>query len=228
MLAYGSIVTALYHRDKTGEGQLIDSSLLDGQVAAMSYHATGYIGTGVEPHRLGSGHPSLVPYQSFQASDGYFILGVANPNLWERFCNAIGHPELKDDPKYATNPDRVAHRSELVDLLNSVFAHNTSGHWVKVIDEAGVPVGPINKTSDVVADEQVNARNMFLEIEHPRVPDLRVPNSPLKLTGTPAKLRRPPPLLGQHNEEVLKELGYDVDAFHELTKSGAVGNSVSE
>ena len=142
MLAFGSIVTALYHRDQTGEGQLIDAALLDGQVAAMSYHATGYIGTGVEPHRLGSGHPSLVPYQSFPASDGYFILGVANPNLWERFCHAIGHPELKDDPKFATNPDRVAHRAEMIDLLNGVFATNTVAHWVKVIDDAGVPRGP--------------------------------------------------------------------------------------
>ena len=170
MMAFGSIVTALYHRDQTGEGQLIDAALLDGQVAAMSYHATGYIGTGVEPHRLGSGHPSLVPYQSFPASDGYFILGVANPNLWERFCHAIGHPELKDDPKFATNPDRVAHRAEMIDLLNGVFATNTVAHWVKVIDDAGVPVGPINKTSDVVADAQVKARDMFLPIDHPQCP----------------------------------------------------------
>lgn len=228
MLAYGSIVTALYHRDKTGEGQLIDTALLDGQVAAMSYHATGFIGTGIEPHRLGSGHPSLVPYQSFQAADGFFILGVANPNLWERFCNAIGHPDLKDDPKFATNPDRVAHRTEMVDLLNSIFATNTVAHWVKVIDEAGVPVGPINKTSDVVADEQVKAREMFLEINHPKVPDLRVPNSPIKLQGTPAELRRAPPALGEHNEEVLAELGYDSEAFAKMLESGAVGEPGKE
>ena len=225
MLAFGSIVTALYHRDQTGEGQLIDAALLDGQVAAMSYHATGYIGTGVEPHRLGSGHPSLVPYQSFPASDGYFILGVANPNLWERFCHAIGHPELKDDPKFATNPDRVAHRAEMIDLLNGVFATNTVAHWVKVIDDAGVPVGPINKTSDVVADAQVKARDMFLPIDHPNVPDLRVPNSPIKLQGTPARLRRPPPLLGQHNDEVLAELGYAAADIAVLKNAGVIGRT---
>ena len=225
MLAFGSIVTALYHRDQTGEGQLIDAALLDGQVAAMSYHATGYIGTGVEPHRLGSGHPSLVPYQSFPASDGYFILGVANPNLWERFCHAIGHPELKDDPKFATNPDRVAHRAEMIDLLNGIFATNTVAHWVKVIDDAGVPVGPINKTSDVVADAQVKARDMFLPIDHPNVPDLRVPNSPIKLQATPARLRRPPPLLGQHNDEVLAELGYAAADIAVLKNAGVIGRS---
>lgn len=228
MLAYGSIVTALYHRDRTGEGQLIDTALLDGQVAAMSYHATGYIGTGVEPHRLGSGHPSLVPYQSFPAADGYFILGVANPNLWERFCHAIGHPELQDDPRFATNPDRVANRAAMVELLNGIFAGNTVAHWVNAIDAAGVPVGPINKTSDVVADAQVNARNMFLAIDHPRVPDLRVPNSPIKLQGTPAQLRRSPPLLGQHNDEVLAELGYDAAAIAALQDDGAVGRPATE
>ena len=228
MLAYGSIVTALYHRDKTGEGQLIDTALLDGQVAAMSYHATGYIGTGVEPHRLGSGHPSLVPYQSFQASDGFFHPRRRQPQPVGAVLQRHRPPRPERRPQVATNPDRVAHRAEMVDLLNSIFATNTVDHWVKVIDEAGVPVGPINKTSDVVADEQVKAREMFLEINHPKVPDLRVPNSPIKLRGTPAELRRAPPALGEHNEEVLAELGYDSQEFAKLLESGAVGEPGKE
>ena len=114
MMAYGSVMTALYHRDKTGEGQWIEAALLDGQVAAMSYHGTGYLGTGVEPQRMGSGHPSLVPYQSFPAADGYFILGCANQGLWERMCQAIDRPDLTQDPRFITNTERVAHRSEVL------------------------------------------------------------------------------------------------------------------
>ena len=223
MMAYGSILTALRHRDRTGEGQWIDSSLLDGQVAAMSYHATGYIGTGVEPHRLGSGHPSLVPYQSFPASDGFFILACANDGLWERACRAVGLDDLPEDPRFKTNTDRVAHRAECIDIFSRLFETDTVAHWVEVISAAGVPCGPINKVSDVVNDAQVNSRNMIAEIPHPRVPDLRVPASPLKLNETPPSIRRPPPGLGQDNEGVLAELGYDADSIADFRQRGVIG-----
>ena len=223
MLAYGSILTALRHKDQTGLGQWIDTSLLDGQVATMSYHATGYMGTGVEPHRLGSGHPSLVPYQSFPASDGYFILACANDGLWERTCRAVGRAELLDDPRFKTNTDRVAHRAECVEIFSTLFQTDTVAHWVKLISAAGVPCGPINRVSDVVNDSQVLARNMIADMPHPNVPDLRVPGSPIKLTETPASIRRPPPGLGQDNEDILSELGFDSDRVADLKRRGVVG-----
>jgi crotonobetainyl-CoA:carnitine CoA-transferase CaiB-like acyl-CoA transferase len=223
MMAYGSIVTALYHREQTGQGQQIEAALLDGQVAAMSYHATAYFATGVAPHRMGSGHPSLVPYQSFPASDGFFILGVANEGLWRRFCQAIERPDLMEDPRFSTNDDRVAHRTECVDALSQIFRTRTVAEWVEVISAAGVPCGPINRVSDVVNDPQVLARNMMADIPHPNVPDLKVPNSPLKLAETPAAIRRSPPLLGQHNEEVLAELGYTLEQVADLRKKGVIG-----
>ncbi|PKB80889.1 MAG: formyl-CoA transferase [SAR202 cluster bacterium Io17-Chloro-G9] len=224
MMAYGSILTALRHRDSTGQGQWIDTSLLDGQVATMSYHATGYLGTGVEPHRLGSGHPSLVPYQSFPASDGYFILACANDGLWERACRAIGRGDLLDDPRFKTNTDRVAHRGECVEIFNQTFQTGTVAHWVELISGAGVPCGPINRVSDVVNDPQVKARNMLAEIPHPKVPDLRVPASPLKLTETPPAIRRAPPALGQDNQEILTEVGYDAAGIAGLRDRGVIGS----
>ncbi len=224
MMAFGSVVTALRHRDRTGEGQWVEASLLDGQVATLSYHATGYMGTGVEPHRMGSGHPSLVPYQSFPASDGFFILGCGNQGLWERTCRAIERTDLLEDPRFFTNTARVEHRGECVAILSEVFKSKSVEHWVKLISDAGIPCGPINRVSDVVSNPQVLARNMVADIPHPNVQELRVPNSPLKLAATPPSVRRPPPLLGQHNEEILSELGYSLEDVTRLRSDGVIGS----
>ena len=224
MMAYGTILTALRQRDQTGKGQWVESALLDGQVAALSYHATGFMGTGVEPKRMGSGHPSLVPYQSFSASDGQFIIGCANQGLWERMCRAIGQDAMLDDPRYTTNTDRVEHRAECVGELSALFAQKTTAHWVDLIVEAGVPCGPINTVADVVSNPQVLARNMTAEVDHPNIPNLKFPGSPLKLTDSPATIRRVPPMLGQHNEEILEEAGYSPEKIADLKERGVLGS----
>ena len=223
MMAYGSIMTALYHREQTGQGQWVEAALLDGQVAALSYHAAAYLATQNEPQRMGSGHPSLVPYQSFPATDGFFIVGVANQGLWQRFCNALERPDLLEDPRFITNDDRVAHRAECIETLSEIFRTRTVAHWVEIISDAGVPCGPINRVSEVVQDPQVLARSMMVDIPHPKVPGLRVTGSPLKLSETPPSVRHHPPLLGQHNEEVLLELGYDAPEIAHLLEKGVIG-----
>ena len=224
MMAYGTILTALRQRDQTGKGQWVESALLDGQVAALSYHATGFMGTGVEPKRMGSGHPSLVPYQSFSGSDGQFIVGCANQGLWERMCRAIGKDAMLEDARYTTNTDRVEHRADCVGELSALFSQETTSHWVGLIVEAGVPCGPINTVSDVVSNPQVLARNMIAEVDHPKVPNLRFPASPLKLTDSPATIRRVPPLLGQHNEEILEEAGYSPEKIADLKERGVLSS----
>ena len=224
MMAYGTVLTALRQRDQTGKGQWVEAALLDGQVAALSYHATGFMSTGVEPTRMGSGHPSLVPYQSFSSSNGQFIIGCANQGLWERMCQAIGQESMLDDPRYTTNTDRVEHRAECVGTLDELFKQNTTDHWVGLIVEAGVPCGPINTVSEVVSNPQVLARNMIAKVQHPNVPNLRFPNSPLKLTDSPSTIRRVPPLLGQHNEEVLAEAGYSPEKIADLKDRGVISS----
>ena len=173
-------------------------------------------------------HVKNLPYQSFPASDGYFILGCGNQGLWERMCHAINRPDLLQDSRFSTNTDRVEHRAECIETLSEVFRSKTMAEWVEIISEAGVPCGPINRVSDVVNDPQVKARNMIVDMPHPKVPDLRVPNSPLKLEETPSSIRRAPPMLGEHNEEILTESGYNASQIAQLRESGVIGGLIDE
>jgi formyl-CoA transferase/CoA:oxalate CoA-transferase len=209
-------------RDRTGDGQLVDVAMLDSQVAWMTYQAGAYFATGRNPRRLGSAHPSLVPYQAFRTSDGFVNVAVGSEGIWSRFVAAIGAPHLAEDARFRTNPDRVAHRDALIPLLEPIFALRATAEWSAAFEEAGVPAGPIYLMSDLFADPQVRHREMVLEVDHPRAGRIRQTGVPVKLSSTPGRIASPPPLLGQHTQAILKELGYDTAAVAALKTAGAL------
>ena len=219
MFATTAILAALRARDHTGEGQLVDISLLDTQVALLVNVASNYLVGGIEPRRLGNAHPNIAPYEAFRACDRWFVLAAGNERLWRMLCDAIGRPDLKDDPRFVTNGARVSNRADLVAALGEVFATRNADEWLANLQEAGIPCGPINAVPDVFAHPQVRARDLALESEHPTAGPVRFTGFPYKLSQTPAEVRRPPPTLGQHTEEVLVNLlGYsaeDVTTFRE-------------
>lgn len=221
-VAYGGIMTALYQREKTGKGQYVEASLLEGMVSAASYHVVNYLGTGNVPGPLGQGHPALAPYQMFRTQDGRVMLGAANDGLWQRFCDAIERPDLTADPRFRTNLDRVKHRSDLIAILEDLFQTKTTAAWVTLLEGAGIPNSPVNTIADLVKDPQVAYREMLVDVPHPTVSGLRAPASPMKLSDGPTSTRRHPPANGEHTEEILLELGYSKSDITSLESAGAV------
>lgn len=204
-----AIMAALNHRGKTGEGQYIDISMLDAQVAWLTYQAAFFFANGEAPKRMGAAHPTLVPYQAFMCKDGKYInVAVGSERIWERFCQGMEREDLKDHPDYTTNSVRVNNRGAMVSMLQEIFLTRPVAEWVKDLQAANVPCGPINDLADVFADPQVLARNMYLEMAHPTLGSIKQTGLPIKFSLTPGGLDRHPPLLGEHNQEILKSLGY--------------------
>jgi crotonobetainyl-CoA:carnitine CoA-transferase CaiB-like acyl-CoA transferase len=222
MWAAIGILAALHARDSTGHGDWIDISLLDGQIAWLTYLAGGYFASGEVPRRYGSAHPSIVPYQALRTGDGHLMVAVGNDTLWQRFAPLLGVPALADDPRFATNPDRVAHRAELITLIEAALAARGSADWAEILSRAGIPAGAINTIDAALAHPQVLARDMVLTVEHPTAGTLRMAGSPIKLSQHTTAARRPPPLLGEHTDEVLGELGYSATDIAALRDSGVV------
>ncbi len=218
--AYG-ILSALRVRDRTDLGQWVDVALLDGQVAWMTYVAANYFATEEDPPRAGQAHPNLVPYQPFATRDGFVNVAVGSEGLWQRFCEAMELP-LAADPRFATNAARVAHRQELLDVLTPVFAGRTTAEWVSRLLEAGVPAGPIYRMSEVMTDPQVLHREMVVPLDHPRAGRITVNGTPVKLSETPGRVRTPPPVLGEHTEEVLRTLGLREADIKALRAEGVI------
>ncbi len=222
MWAAIGILSALHARAATGRGDWIDISLLDGQIAWLTYLAGGYFATGEVPRRYGSAHPSIVPYQALRTADGYLMVAVGNDVLWQRFAPLIGRPELAADPRFATNPDRVANRTELLVLIEVALAARGSAEWAAELSHAGIPAGAINTIDKALVHPQVQARDMVLSTDHPTAGTLRMTGSPIKLTTHTTTVRRPPPLLGEHTDAVLGELGFSTADIDVLRHDGVI------
>jgi crotonobetainyl-CoA:carnitine CoA-transferase CaiB-like acyl-CoA transferase len=222
MYAVTAILAALRHRDRTGQGQAIDMSLLDTQVAMLANLGAGYLTTGVAPQRAGNAHQNIVPYQVFEVADGHLIVAVGNDAQFARFCAVAGCSELAADDRFARNADRVRHRAVLVPLLAARLKLRARADWLVALEAAKVPCGPINDLAEVFADPQVRERAMTVELAHPLAGSVRLVASPMKLAATPVQYRRAPPLLGADSDEVLAEFGFDAQAIAALRGAGAI------
>ncbi|MBI3456838.1 MAG: CoA transferase [Candidatus Rokubacteria bacterium] len=221
MWAAIGILLALRARDRTGEGQQVDTSLFEVPVAWSVWHAARYFATSEVVGRLGSAHPSGAPYQAFQGADGAWFVLAGNPqHLWQRLCRLIERDDLLADPRFQTNADRVAHMNALEAELEVAFRRRPAAQWIAALEAAGIPAGPVNRLDQVFAGPQVAARQMVLELEHPTVGRHRVLGIPVKLSATPGAVRAPAPRLGQHTEEVLRDLGFTAEETRALQARG--------
>lgn len=200
------ILAALQRASRTGEGQQIDISMLDCQVALLENALARYAVSGEVPQPLGSRHPAITPFQFFAVSDGHIVLAAGNDGLWRKLCTALGLLDLIEDSRFADNALRTENHAALEPLLAEVLADKTVAEWCEVLVQAGVPSGPLCDVGEVFNDEQIAAREMIVEIDHPIAGRQAMPNSPLKFSQTPIQLQRPAPLLGQHTEEVLRDM----------------------
>ncbi len=214
-----AITAALFAREKIGVGQRIDTSLLEAEVASLINVGSNYLVGGKIPTRWGNAHPNIVPYQNFKTSDGYLVIGVASEVIWKRFCQAIGRNDLTDDSRFANNSKRVENRAELIARLSEMFLQRNNDSWFKLLTEAEVPCAPVQSIDQVFQAPQVLHRDMLMEVEHPTAGKVRMAGIPVKFSVTPASVRMPPPLLGEHNSEILENwLGMSTDAIEKLKR----------
>ena len=206
MYASVAICAALAHRAKSGQGQHLDLALLDSLVAVLANQGANYLATGTPPGRLGNDHPNIAPYQVLPTADGSFIVACGNDNLFGKFSQVIGRPELAADARFATNGKRVANRAELTRIISEITAKRGMRHWLDALEGAGVPCGPINDLKQVFEEPQAVARGLRMELPHPTAGKVALTRSPMRFSETPVQHEMPPPTLGQHTDEVLKNL----------------------
>jgi len=223
LLAAVGTLMALQERQRTGRGQRVDTSLLEGQMAMLSYHLTAFFASGLVPQPTGSGSGVGVPYQAFQAADDWIVIAVFNDRMWRDFCAAVGRADWAADPRYATAERRDRHRAELVAAIGALLAGDSVEAWQGRLTAAGVPCSRVNRLDRLVEEAQVKARDMVVEVAVPGSGPVRMAGLPLKFDRTPGAIDRPPPRLGEHSAEVLRRLGYSAAEIGALAASGAVG-----
>ena len=217
------ILSALRHRDQTGEGQLIDVGMLDCQVAILENAMVRYFSTGDIPRPLGRRHPAITPFEVFESADGYVVIAIGNNDLWRKFCEHVGQPELIDDERFNTNALRTENHESLFPILAEIMCRRTTDAWVEALETIGVPCGPVNTVDKVANDPQVLARDMIAEVEHDTTGTVQVPGIPIKLSETPGQIDAPAPNLGEHTSEILTGLlGLGAEEVNQLKQDGIV------
>ncbi|MBG13332.1 MAG: CoA transferase [Alcanivorax sp.] len=218
-----AVLAAVNHRHQSGEGQHIDMALLDVQVATLANQAMNFLTSGTAPGRMGNAHPNIVPYQTFPAADGDIILTIGNDDQFARFCDAAGRPEWASDERYASNAARVANRDTLIPALRQTTVMKTTAEWLRLLEDAGVPGGPVNTIEQVFQDPQVQHRGLRIDLSHPLTQSVPLVGSPLRLSGSPVRYQAAPPLLGEHTAEVLTGLlGLDATQLAQLKADGVI------
>jgi crotonobetainyl-CoA:carnitine CoA-transferase CaiB-like acyl-CoA transferase len=205
MMGFQGILLALLTRTQTGKGQKVDISMLDCQVALLTYQAGIYFATGQSPTRMGNQHPTITPYETYRCQDGYINVACGNDSMWRALCRALQQEAWADDPRFRTNAARVEHRRQLSALLEPIMRQKTTQEWIDILRQHGLPCGPIQSVGQVCNDPQVLARDMVVPLEHPKAGSIRVTGIPIKLSETPGAIYAPPPLLGEHNTAVLHD-----------------------
>jgi crotonobetainyl-CoA:carnitine CoA-transferase CaiB-like acyl-CoA transferase len=216
ILAMAGITAAYVHKLKTGEGQVVDTSLIEAALQQTYWQAAIYFATGESSGPTGSAHLLTAPYQAFQASDGWINIGGANQGNWERIAVALGHPEWRGDPRFKTNTERMANREVLIAAMNEIVATRSKAEWIAILDEAGVPVGPVHTIGEALTHPQTLAREMVVDLVHPQAGATKALGCPIHFSKTPTRIDRPAPMLGEHSRELLREYGYsdaDIDGF---------------
>lgn len=219
ILAAMGISAAYANMLKTGRGQKVDTSLFEAAIVQTYWQSAIAFATGEAPQPLGSAHPLNAPYQSFETSDGWINVGAANQQNWIRFLNIIGAPELDDDPRFSSNLARIQNLPELVSILDEILKKDTTANWLDRMDSAGLPAGPVLSINEMHADPQVHARDMIVELDHPKAGRVKTLGHPVKFSETPASVSRPAPLLGQHTREILEQIGYENAEIEDLIKT---------
>jgi formyl-CoA transferase len=223
LFACNAILAALYNRQQTGQGQRIDISLLDSQIAWLANVGSNYLISGEKPIRYGNAHPNIVPYQMFKANNGYFALAIGNDGQWRQFCERAGKEEWAEDVRFQTNASRVKNREILVPLLEQLFSQDEIAHWLSMLEQVGVPCGAINTIDQILDDPQVQAREMVIQIPHPSAGSIRMVASPLKIPTAPMVVKLPPPMLGEHTEEILHQLlDFDQKTIEKLRMTSVI------